>query len=37
MSGSCFFSSSGVNGKKSLRPKYASVAPAKYSIGFVIA
>ena len=37
MSGSCFFSSSRVNGKKSFRPKYASVASAKYSIGFVIA
>ena len=37
MSGSCFFNSSRVNGKKSFRPKYASVVSAKYSIGVVIA
>ena len=37
ISGSVFFSSSRVNGKKSLRLKYASVFSAKYSIGFVIA
>jgi WD40 repeat protein/tetratricopeptide (TPR) repeat protein len=37
ISGSCFFNSSRVNGKKSFRPKYASVVSAKYSIAFVIA